>query len=116
MLQQTNPTAAAPPSMMGSWEPWPYRPQAACRPEATPLGLQHHSIIVMPATAHENMMLTHCGAAGRLSKFVSNLPLQLLARLHLVEVSASYAYNAHEHAQGGPGMALAMEHKDFKQR
>lgn len=81
MMQQTNPAAAAPPSMMSSLEVWPYRPQAARRPVATPI--QHHSISigVMPAaaTANENMVpLQYCGSAGRLPKFVGNLPLQLL--------------------------------------
>jgi hypothetical protein len=77
MLQQTNPIAAAQLSMMGTSERWPYRPQAAPRPVITPL--QHHSIsiAVVPATADENMVPPHCGAAGRLPKFVSNLPLQL---------------------------------------
>jgi hypothetical protein len=76
MMHQTNPAAADPPSMMSSLEPWPYRPQAAGRPVATPL--QHHSISigVMPATADDNMVPPHCGATGRLPKFFSNLPLQ----------------------------------------
>jgi hypothetical protein len=44
-----------------------------------------------------------------LPKVVSNLPLQLLASLHLVEMSASYAYNAREHARGiKQGNAAAM--------
>jgi hypothetical protein len=77
MMHETELAAATPPSMLSSLETWPYMTAQGTRSQgARPL--QHHSISpgVMPAAADENMFPSHCGAAGGLPKFVSNLLLQ----------------------------------------